>query len=61
MANFKRKHPKHRILRDCNAHCKYDGSHYTSINGRERYLPMYWKKVGGRHAWRYLHKNVDIR
>lgn len=53
MANYKRKRPHRQVLRDCNKGCKYDGSRYGPINGRERYLPNDWKKLGGRKAWRY--------
>ena len=60
MANFKRKRTKHITESQCgHKHCKYDLVHTPTENGRNRYLPMYWKKLGGQRPWRYTHKNVN--
>jgi hypothetical protein len=53
MANFKRKRPKEYTIHICGyRHCSQDKGKFRG-NGRDRYLTGYWKKLGGRHAWRY--------
>ena len=53
MAHFKRKRPKEHTIRYCGyRHCKQDKVKFKG-NGRYRYLPMFWKKLGGIHPWRY--------
>ena len=59
MANYKRKRVKRMSLRYCGYRsCKQDQGHEITTNGRERYLPTYWKKFDGSRPWRYIHKNV---
>jgi hypothetical protein len=58
MANYKRKHTKEHTVSLCGRkHCKYDLVKLHT-NGRDRYLPLHWKKFEGNRPWRYIHKNV---
>jgi hypothetical protein len=61
MANFKRKRTKEYTYHYCGyRHCIHDQGKMHG-NGRDRYLPMYWKHFVGSRPWRYAHKNVDPR
>lgn len=55
MANFKRKKRKEFTIHYCgHRHCKQDEGKLAG-NGRNRYLPTYWKNTffAPVHPWRY--------
>lgn len=57
--NFKRHKPKRWNYASCGyTSCKYDTTDAPSMNGVNRYSGVYWKKMGGRNASRYIRKTV---